>query len=138
MLVAAALLAHAGCPTVDLGDEPQDVGKCLPDRQYFRDVIWPEVLVPADTSRSCVGSGSGGCHDASQGRSAFRLFLPTGGAPPNFNQNYEVVTRFLNCGSWESSSLLTKPLAGRDPHGGGDIFAQTGDSAVDAFLMWRP
>ena len=65
-IVPAVVVAAAatGCPTVDLGDEPQDVGQCRPDRQYFQDVIWPEFLVPADPNRSCIGDGTGGCDGA--------------------------------------------------------------------------
>ncbi|MBP6839225.1 MAG: hypothetical protein KBG28_21080 [Kofleriaceae bacterium] len=137
-IVPAVVVAAAatGCPTVDLGDEPQDVGQCRPDRQYFQDVIWPEFLVPADPNRSCIGDGTGGCHDASQGRSAFRLIIPSGSATPDYGRNYDVTTRFLNCGTPEASPLLTKPLSGRDVHGGGDLFTATGDPAVDAFNNW--
>jgi hypothetical protein len=34
-----------------------------------------------------------------------------------------------------ASQLLTKPMAGVDPHGGKDIF-QPGDPAIQVFLDW--
>jgi hypothetical protein len=46
-----------------------------------------------------------------------------------------VVTRFLNCGSPDASSLLTKPLSTSDQHGGGDIY-NAGDPEVTAFETW--
>lgn len=129
------VLLLAACPTVDLGDTPADPGVCRPDPGVYRDVIWPEVLAPADTSRSCVAQS--GCHAVENGRSALRLEIP---ADENdfatHDRNYDVVTRFLNCGTPDASSLVTKPLAGVDPHGGGDIFPNGSDPAVDAVVMW--
>ena len=123
----------AGCPTVDLGDTPEDPPLCNPDRIYFEDVIWPEYLAPADPDRSCVGRT--GCHRITDGRSALRLDTEE---PIDVSANYQVVRRFLNCGSPASSSLLTKPLGGLDPHAGGDLFADTTDPAVVAFEAWFP
>jgi len=100
--------------------------------QYFHDVIWPQYLAPADTSKSCVSQA--GCHQAANGRSALRLQTD----PVDDLQNYQNVIRFLNCGTPEASALLSKPLAGGDPHAGGDIFANTSDPAVVAFLGWFP
>jgi len=57
-------------------------------------------------------------------------------APVDDTRNYQAVTPFLSCSSPESSLLLSKPLKGGDPHGGGDIFAASSDPAVDKFLMW--
>jgi hypothetical protein len=51
------------------------------------------------------------------------------------DSNYNVVSRFLNCGTPEASSLLTKPLSGVDPHGGGDLFAPGSQTEAD-FLNW--
>ena len=128
-LVACAVTG-AGCPTVDLGETPVSPGACRPDPAYFRDVLWDEYLAPADTARSCVGAG--GCHRLEDGRSALRLHT---GDPVDHARNYDVVTRFLSCGAPEASSLLTKPLAGQDPHGGGDLF-EPGSDAETAFLQW--
>jgi hypothetical protein len=132
-LAIAALLGLTGCPTVDLGDAPPDPGVCRPDPMEFRDVIWPQYLASAEPARSCVGPS--GCHAIETGRSALRLEDP-GGDPAAHDRNYAVVTRFLNCGTPDASSLLTKPLAGVDPHGGGDIFPSDDDPAVVAFLAW--
>lgn len=120
----------AGCPTVDLGDVPPDPNVCRPDRTYFDEEIWPNFLAPADTAKSCVAQA--GCHAAANGRSALRLDTSM---PPDLAQNYATVTRFLNCNTPEASSLLTKPLATEDPHGGGDMF-QPGDPAIALFEEW--
>ncbi len=122
----------AGCPTVDLGDQPADVGQCRPDKTYFVDVLWPKFIAPADVNRSCVGKS--GCHAATTGRSALRLTVN----PVNYDTNYQVITRFLNCQSPSNSPLLTKPLAGMDAHLGGDIFLSTSDPAVADFEGWFP
>lgn len=133
--VAASGLATllAACPTVDLGETPPDTGQCRPDRQYFEDVIWPEFIAPPAAASSCVAAA--GCHETSTGRSAFRV---DGIEPIDLSANYDVVTRFLNCGTPGASPLLTKPLAGIEAHGGGDIFSSTADPAVTAFEAWFP
>lgn len=123
----------AGCPTVDLGDTPPDIGQCRPDRQYYIDVIWPRFLAPAQPTRSCVAAA--GCHDAQSGRSALRLSTV---APIEHDRNYQVVTRFLNCSTPLASELLTKPLAGIEAHQGGDIFPSSADAAVVDFQGWFP
>jgi hypothetical protein len=130
-LCIAALLT--GCPTVDLGDTPPDIGQCRPDRQYYIDVIWPRYLAPPTAARSCVAAT--GCHQESTGRSALRLSTAE---PVDHDRNYQVVTRFLNCGTPLASELLTKPLAGVETHQGGDIFPTTGDAAVVDFQGWFP
>jgi hypothetical protein len=128
------LLTLAGCPTVDLGDSPPDVGQCRPDRQYYIDVIWPRYLAPsapAEIARSCVAAS--GCHESQSGRSALRLLT---GLPVDHDRNYQVVTRFLNCSTPLASELLTKPLAGIEAHQGGDIFPAATDPAVVDFQGW--
>jgi hypothetical protein len=135
MLLRASLVATAilvgGCPTVDLGDQPIDPEVCHPSMQFFHDQIWPNYLERKDdASKSCVAAA--GCHQASSGRSALRLQTN----PVDDAQNYANVTRFLDCSLPENSTLLTKPLVGGDPHGGGDIFTSTSDPAVMTFLMW--
>jgi hypothetical protein len=122
----------AGCPTVDLGDAPVAPGSCRPDPGYFRDVIWPEMLAPADQERSCVAEP--GCHRQEDGRSALRLIAEPM-TPADHDDNYDVVTAFLNCGSPGASALLTKPESGTDSHGGGDLF-DPGSEPSTAFLGW--
>lgn len=134
LIFAIALLAFAvGCETVDLGETPPSPGLCQPDPGYFDDVIYPQLIAPADTERSCVDEA--GCHQAANGRSALRLRTTEPLSPQDQQQNYDVVTRFLNCGSPEASSFLTKPLAGIDPHGGGDLL-QPGSPEEELFLAW--
>lgn len=133
MAAGVALLTLSGCPTVDLGDTPPDIGQCRPDRQYYIDVIWPNYLAPATPARSCVGMA--GCHEQQSGRSALRLSVAQ---PVDHDRNYQVVTRFLNCSTPLSSELLTKPLAGMEPHQGGDIFPSLMDASVVEFQNWFP
>ncbi len=123
--------ALTACPTVDLGDTPTDINLCNPaaGREYFDSMVWPEFVRPDDATNSCARSG--GCH------------IEGGGTPLNFKTNpvdlafnYRQAQVFLNCGTPEASSLLTKPLAGSDPHGGSDVFANQDDPAVQVFLGW--
>lgn len=134
VLGIATVLTVAGCPTVDLGEVPPGIDLCRPDRLEYETVIWPTYLASADTAKSCVATS--GCHDSTNGRSALRLEVNVAADPSAHDRNYSVVTRFLNCGTPDASALLTKPIAGIDSHGGGDIFNDTSDPAVDAFLMW--
>lgn len=122
-------LTSTGCPTVDLGDEPPDPGQCRPDPGYYETVIWPEFLAPADPQLSCVGEAQ--CHRADNGTSGFRLETD----PVDHNDNYNSVIRRLNCGTPEASRLLTRPAAGVDTHGGGDMFELTSPQA-QIFLDW--
>lgn len=127
-----ALFALAGCPTLDLGEEPAAPRSCRPDRLYFQDVIWPDFVNGAgDVAISCVSAS--GCHDANNAaRSSMRFETVE---PIDFQLNYEIMSRFLNCGSPDLSSALTKPLDARDPHGGGDLFGPA-DPAAETFLSW--
>jgi len=128
-----SVYALAGCPTVDLGDDPVDPGVCRPDPAFFRDRIWPDYVKAAgDTAKSCVDAA--GCHASATGRSALRLETDESD-PTIFDRNYQVVIRFLNCSSPDASSFLSKPLDGVDPHGGGDLFG-TGDAQYDVFMTW--
>jgi hypothetical protein len=129
-LLPLALLA--GCTTVDLGSDPAPAGQCLPDRQYFADTVWPEYLAPPDQAKSCIGRN--GCHNVNDGvRSALRLDpdAPT-------DDNYDAVLPFIRCTDPMTSDLLTKPLADINNHEGRDIFQDTSDPAVVAFLGWFP
>jgi len=125
---ALAALAFAGCPTVDLGDTPSDIGQCNPPggQDYFDNVIYPQYLnanTPACTS-------SGGCHNEAGGNA---LNLRTQPVDPVLN--FKQAQVYLNCGTPEMSDLLTKPLAGTNPHGGGDLI-QPGDPRIQLFLDW--
>ena len=126
-LVSLALLT--GCPTVDLGAPPVSPGACRPAPAYFADVLWPELLASDDVAVSCVGQPA--CHRIEDGRSALRLSTD----PVDLDRNYDIATRFLDCGSPENSALLTKPLSGIDPHGGDDLFAP-GSPEEALFLDW--
>jgi hypothetical protein len=133
-LALISLLAVTACPTVDLGEMPPAAGLCRPPIAYYQDVVWPEFLAPSgDTERSCVAAA--GCHQRDNGRSALRLLSAEPLSAADHQQNYDVVTRFLNCGTPEASTLLTKPLSGVDPHGGGDLVTP-GDAPEEAFLTW--
>jgi hypothetical protein len=117
-----------GCPTVDLGDDPPDIGLCNPTQgmQYYVDEIVPKYLKVADTANGCGRSSA--CHNRAHGLALDLL-------NPNSSQNYRLTLNYLNCGQPRQSQLLTKPLAGEDGHGGGDLF-QNGSTEMMTFLMW--
>jgi hypothetical protein len=126
---ALCVVLLAGCPTVDLGDTPEDVGLCNPAQgeTYFEQMIWPTYLNGAGNKQCTMG----GCHDQN-GQSALRFKTN----PIDYPGNYKASLIYLNCGSPQTSELLVKPLAGVEPHGGGDIFADMNDPAVKVFLDW--
>jgi len=116
----------AGCPTVDLGDTPTEIGLCNPAGgvQYFQDQIWPKYVQGA--SKSCTTAM---CHvNGGNG-----LDYPGAVDYPAF---YRRTQLYLNCGTPSASLFLTKPLGGVEPHGGGDIFASESDPNVTIFLDW--
>ena len=118
-LILAALLS-AGCPTVDQGEVPVAPEACRPDPQLFETRVWPEAIAnAADPTRSCVLEA--GCHARETGRSALRL-ISSPATPGDYQMNYDAVTRFLNCNTPTSSSFITQPAAGGDPHAGGDLW----------------
>jgi hypothetical protein len=126
-LIACCVLTLAGCPTVDLGDTPPDIGACNPNGglDYFTNNIWPSYLNTAGAANCAVT----GCHLMSHG-----LALST--TPPlDYAANFRIAQQYLNCGTPEASELLTKPLAGVDGHGGGDLFTMT-DAQYQVFMMW--
>ncbi len=131
-LLPAMTLSLAACPTVDLGEEPVAPGACRPDPAYFESVVWPDfVAAVPEPARSCIASA--GCHDSeNNGRSSLRFQTAS---PVNFQLNYDIITRFLNCASPESSAALTKPQSGVVSHGGGDLF-DSGSGAASTFLEW--
>ena len=117
-----------GCPTVDLGDDPPDVGLCNPrgGLTYFQSDIVPKYLKLPDKTNGCGRNSA--CHDHAHGL-AFDLNNPTSTA------NYRLTQNYLNCGSPDQSDLLTKPLAGQVGHGGGDLI-QPGSTEETTFLGW--
>ncbi len=128
------MLGVAGCPTVDLGDSPQDIGLCNPAGgvEYLRDELWPKFIRPLDGAAGCTRSG--GCHSESGGNAlALRGSVTLSDTDAAFN--YRQTQLYLNCGQPAASPLLTKPLGGIDPHGGDDLITQ-GDAAEAAFLGW--
>lgn len=126
----ALAVALAGCPTVDLGDTPTDIGLCNPPGgvEYFEAEIWPRFIRPTAMT-GCTRTG--GCHAAGGNALDFNVTMPI-----DFRANYRQAQVFLNCGTPRQSELLTKPLAGENAHGGADIFMAESDDAVQAFLGW--
>jgi hypothetical protein len=117
-----------GCPTVDLGDTPPDIGACVPAKgeAYFESDIWPTYI--NNTKKSCVSST---CHVP--GGNGGTLHYDT--SPAALPNDYKLTLPQLNCSRPEESPLLTKPVAGMVGHGGGDIF-QMSDPEVQTFLDW--
>jgi hypothetical protein len=117
-----------GCPTVDLGDTPTDIGLCNPagGLSYFQNQIWPSYVVRTDPKTQC---NQANCHIAGGNG----LDFPN---PVDYPTAYRRVQIYLNCGMPSASPFLTKPLAGIDAHSGGDIFASLSDPAVQVFLNW--
>jgi hypothetical protein len=127
-LVGVIGLALTGCPTVDLGDTPTEIGLCNPPGglAYFQDKIWPSYVIRDNGSTSCATVG---CHVAGGNG----LDFP---AQVDYAAAYRRTQIYLNCGTPDASPFLTKPLAGIEPHGGGDIFPNQNDPAVQIFLAW--
>jgi hypothetical protein len=119
VILGLVLVAGTGCPTVDLGETPVTPQPCRPDPGRFKNEVWPMAIAPADMTKSCVGQA--GCHARETGRSALRLIaMPQSDA--DYDSNYDIVTRFLNCSTPQSSQFITKPASGSDPHAGGDVW----------------
>jgi hypothetical protein len=128
-----ALGLLAGCPTVDLGDTPTDIGLCNPPGgvDYFTDVIWPDMVRPSDGTKGCTKAG--GCHNEAGGNGLSFRTQPA----PDFPFNFRQAQLYLNCGNPMQSLFLTKPLSNVEPHGGNDLIDANADSAiVDKFLAW--
>lgn len=122
------LTVLTGCPTVDLGDTPTEVGLCNPAGgvDYFETQIWPTFVTRPNPMQTCARST---CHIAGGNG----LDFPD---PIDYGVAYRRVQLFLNCGTPEASVFLTKPLGGIEPHGGGDIFPNDSDPAVQIFIDW--
>jgi hypothetical protein len=128
LALGLGLALLGGCPTVDLGDTPTDIGLCNPAGgvAYFQDQIWPNYVVRTDPKTQCNQMS---CHVAGGNG----LDFPN---PVDYPTAYRRVQIYLNCGMPSASPFLTKPLAGTDAHSGGDIFASLSDPAVQVFLDW--
>ena len=126
--LACCMVLLCGCPTVDLGDDPPGVGTCAPTQGllYFQNEIVPKYLKLEDRTNGCGRSSA--CHDRAHGL-ALDLSQPTS------MQNYRLSLNYTNCGQPRQSQMLTKPLAGEDGHGGGDL-VQNGSNEMMTFLMW--
>ncbi len=122
------LVLLAGCPTVDLGDTPPDIGQCNPmgGLDYFQNTIWPNYL--NNTTKACVQAA---CHD--QGGNGGLLRYVTSPSI-DYPGNYRKSLVDLNCSMPSASLMLTKPT-GFDPHGGGTIFSMS-DPLAQTFLAW--
>lgn len=127
--VLASVPLLGGCPTVDLGDTPPDIGLCNPSKgiDYFISDIEPKFFKLPDTANGCARSSS--CHDQAHGLTLDRL------DPVDDAANYKVTQSYLNCGQPAASLLLTKPLTGVEGHGGGDLFGMT-DAQYKTFMDW--
>ena len=129
--ILAGLALLAGCPSVDLGDTPTDINLCNPAGgvDYFKTAIYPSYVRPTDGTNGCAKSG--GCHNEAGGNALnFRT------SPQDDAFNFRQAQVFLNYGTPDMSQLLTKPLAGVDTHGGGNIYNATTDAQVQVFLDW--
>ena len=114
---------------MDLGDTPSDIGACNPSQglDYFKAQIEPNYLKLQDPINGCARSGTM-CHANAHG-----LALSTTVGDDEIN--YRVAQTYLNCGSPTASEMLTRPLAGIDGHGGGDIFTMDSDQ-YKIFIAW--
>ena len=97
--MAVALLALSGCPSVDLGDTPPDIGLCNPVRgqPYFDSDIWPTYLNSPDPTKQCTQSG---CHDQN-GKSSLRFMTD----PVDLEANYKAAQIELDCDVPDASLL---------------------------------
>ena len=125
--MAYCVVLLCGCPTVDLGDDPPDIGLCNPAQgmTYFQMEIVPKYL-KLGNAQGCGRDSM--CHNRAHG-----LALDVNN--PTSVTNYRVTLQYLNCGQPRQSQLLTKPLAGEDGHGGGDLVTN-GSAEMMTFLMW--
>jgi hypothetical protein len=80
----------------------------------------------SDTTNGCARNSM--CHDQAHGLALSRTV-------GDDMLNYRVSQGYLNCGQPKASEFLTRPLAGIDGHGGGDLFT-TGSIEYTTFLGW--
>src|SRR5690349_725853 len=88
---AACVMLLGGCPTVDLGDTPTEVGLCNPagGLPYFQSQIWPNYVQRPVADQTCARSS---CHVAGGNG----LDFPN---PIDYPTAYRRVQVYLNCGS---------------------------------------
>ena len=124
-LIFCGLFALAGCPVVDLGDTPSEIGICNPKGglDYFRTEIEPSYLKLPDAANSCARTGE--CHGS---RGPILVVGKT-------DANYRAAQQYITCDQPAASPLLRKPMAGIDGHRGGDLF-QPGSAEEQTFLAW--
>ncbi|HEY4243788.1 MAG TPA: hypothetical protein VGM88_28440 [Kofleriaceae bacterium] len=96
---------------------------------YFQNMIWPNYVIRNNDDTTCTRAM--GCHAEDGGNAMTFKTMPV-----DYEANFARVQVQLNCGTPEASPFLTKPLAGVDLHGGGDIFPDENDPAVQVFLDW--
>jgi hypothetical protein len=121
--------ALAGCPTVELGDQPSPILVCTPPKgeAYFESEIWPSYI--NNTKKSCVMTG---CHDQSDSGGGALHFKTN---PVDLVANFRTAQGYLNCGFPSASELYTRPC-GIDAHGGGVIFDCPSGPEAQLFLAW--
>src|SRR5213593_3920918 len=90
-LACLGLTHLAGCPTVDLGDTPTEIGLCNPagGAAYFQDQIWPKYVVRSGSTTSCAQVGI--CHVAGGNGLDFPM-------PVDYPVAYRRAQIYLNCG----------------------------------------
>jgi len=125
------LLVLAGCPTVDLGDQPAELPLCTPVKgyDYFVSDIWPKYI--NNTKKNCLDSMPGACHANTGG---MMVLDPSGPTMDNFDK----VRAELNCTLSTSSTFYEKPCGLTSHFGnmGGPIFNCPSDPEPTDFLAW--
>lgn len=127
-------LALAGCPTVEVGETPSDIGVCYPagGEPYFEATIWPQFLHPADPTQDCATAS---CHQSSSEAGAGAGAMGYLTAPPiDYDTNYAIAQQQLNCATPAQSPLLLNAL-GQNGHSGGMRITPS-DPRYALFLAW--
>ena len=139
LALVAVSFALAGCPVVDLGETPPGIGVCDPNGNidYFKTMMWDGYI--HNTATNCGPSHNmscdcarSGCHLAPGGAGGLGFSL---NVPQDFPLDYQAAQHELICGTPDASKLLTRPISGIDPHGGGDIFSMS-DPQYQLFEGW--
>ncbi len=125
LAILAALLAGAGCETVDLGAPPAQVNACLPGQMWFVNQIWPNFLAKDYNGKHCTDSS---CH-ARGSKTTMTLVNPvdpvTFPLTGDWASNYTQVTHEMNCSDVTDSALLLLP-EGVQVHGGNQLIMKGG------------
>jgi hypothetical protein len=133
-LLALALLCGClclgACTTVDLGPSAGVAPPCLPDEQFFAEMILPELI----GKYRCRDKKEGGCHDSETGLnrtfSVYKFddefYIAGAPLPPNMQKTYDSVLAQVDCSDATNSPFITSPDGIRQPpHGGGKLFSPT-------------